>query len=89
VCPMMFVCEGGDDDDDDGVSHHQVHAPFSDVSRLRTEAIAVTEEAALVSRRARITCLFVFISGTMRFSRHGLGASSPLITTPQFGSYQR
>jgi hypothetical protein len=27
-------------------------------------------------------CLFVFISGTMRFSRHGLGASSPLITTP-------
>jgi hypothetical protein len=24
--------------------------------------------------------LFVFISGTMRFSRHGLGASSPLIT---------
>ena len=26
------------------------------------------------------SCLFVFISGTMRFSRHGLGASSPLIT---------
>jgi hypothetical protein len=29
-------------------------------------------------------CLFVFISGTMRFSRYGLGASSPLITTPQY-----
>jgi hypothetical protein len=28
--------------------------------------------------------LFVFISGTMRFSRYGLGASSPLITTPQY-----
>jgi hypothetical protein len=25
-------------------------------------------------------CLFVFIPSTMRFSRHGLGASSPLIT---------
>jgi hypothetical protein len=30
--------------------------------------------------------LFVFISGTMRFSRHGLGASSPLVTTPQYQS---
>jgi hypothetical protein len=29
-------------------------------------------------------CLFVFISSTMRFSGHGLGASSPLITTPQY-----
>jgi hypothetical protein len=28
-------------------------------------------------------CLIVFISSTMRFSRYGLGASSPLITTPQ------
>jgi hypothetical protein len=28
--------------------------------------------------------LFVFISSTMRFSRYGLGASSPLITTPQY-----
>jgi hypothetical protein len=26
-------------------------------------------------------CFFVFISSTMRFSRHGLGASTPLITT--------
>jgi hypothetical protein len=29
-------------------------------------------------------CLFVFISSTMRSSGHGLGASSPLITTPQY-----
>jgi len=27
-----------------------------------------------------MACLFVFISSTMRFSRYGLGASSPLIT---------
>jgi hypothetical protein len=27
-----------------------------------------------------LVCLFVFISSTMRFSRYGLGASSPLIT---------
>ena len=35
---------------------------------------------------AVVNCLgaFVFISGTMRFSRYGLGASSPLITTPQY-----
>jgi hypothetical protein len=31
-----------------------------------------------------VPCLFVFISGTMRSSGHGLGASSPLITTPQY-----
>jgi hypothetical protein len=31
-----------------------------------------------------IVCLFVFMSSTMRSSRYGLGASSPLITTPQY-----
>jgi hypothetical protein len=34
--------------------------------------------------KSDLVCLFVFISGTMRFSGHGLGASSPLITTPQY-----
>jgi len=31
----------------------------------------------LVALDVSLVCLFVFISGTMRFSRYGLGASSP------------
>ena len=48
------------------------------VARLKTDTVVISDGGRSLGRTAQclfVVCLFVFISGTMRFSRYGLGAS--------------